>query len=272
MLGENTYNAYDINEAGQAVGHDGTGSWGQAFIWQNGVLNDLGSLDWGGSCANAVNDRGQVVGYLINTYDVLHPFIWQNGVMAKLETLGGWYAEATNVNDFGQVLGGTFYDRLSDRHPCIWIDGVITDLKGIGFDSVSDINDLGQVIGMSNNHAVIWNTRKIVGVDITPGKRSNTINLKGRGAVSVAVLGSATFDATMVDPATASLAGATVMLDENGKYLYQDRDVNGDGMLDRVFMVYANQVLLTRYDTVAVLQGKTYDDTPISGWDYVNVR
>ncbi len=276
-LSENVSWAYSINESGQVVGHDNTDFFGQAFIWQKGDLTHLGTAGWLGSGANAVNDCGQVVGYLINTFEVLHPFIWQDGVISDLGTAGGWYAQATGLNNFGQVIGGTYNNYIFLQHPCIWQDGVITELVKLdgnseGLGSAIAINDLGQVVGISGDEAVIWNTRKIVGLAVIPEEGFKKTRTKKADSITVAVLGSEVFDATHVDPSTVSLSGAKVGLDDYGDWLYNDEDVNYDGFLDRVFQVDASSLLLTKHDTVAVLQGKTYEGDPISGWGPVNIK
>jgi len=51
-----------------------------------------------------------------------------------------------------------------------------------------------------------------VAIDIKPGSDPNSINLSSAGVVPVAILSSATFDATQVDPASVTLAGARVKL------------------------------------------------------------
>jgi probable HAF family extracellular repeat protein len=66
------------------------------FLWQNGVLTDLGTTPSGSSTisfARAINDSGQIVGDLgqINSstcvcYTDTGAFLWQNGVMTNLNT------------------------------------------------------------------------------------------------------------------------------------------------------------------------------------------
>jgi probable HAF family extracellular repeat protein len=61
--------AYDINDRGQIVGYRTVTEFGhsRAFLWEDGVMTDLGPLLGGGgfspdSIAWALNNRGQVVG------------------------------------------------------------------------------------------------------------------------------------------------------------------------------------------------------------------
>jgi len=70
-------------------------------------------------------------------------------------------------------------------------------------------------------------------IDIKPGSTDNKINLGSNGVIPVALLSSANFDATTVDPGSVFLAGAGVAMRGKGnKYLATQRDVNGDGLTD----------------------------------------
>ena len=122
-----------INDRGQTVGAsmntspdpDGFGTalifpgvvvpgnhW-HAVLWQNGTVQDLGTLGDGlDSDALFVNERGQVAG---NAYTdsvptvygipTVHPFLWDNGQMVDLGSLGGVLAYATGLNEKGHVVG-----------------------------------------------------------------------------------------------------------------------------------------------------------------------
>src|SRR3989338_11093360 len=109
-------------------------------------------------------------------------------------------------------------------------------------------------------------------IDIKPGSFPNSINLSSAGVVPVAILGSSTFDATTVDPATVALAGASVKLIGKGtKYSCSTEDVNADGFVDLVCHVMTAQFMIEPGDSVAVLEAQTFDGLAIRGQDSIRV-
>jgi len=66
-----------------------------------------------------------------------------------------------------------------------------------------------------------------VSIDIKPDESPNSINLGSKGVVPVAIISSATFDATTVNPITITLAEASVKLEGNGTPMASFQDVNG---------------------------------------------
>jgi len=110
------------------------------------------------------------------------------------------------------------------------------------------------------------NIAKIVNIDIKPGSFPNSINLKNKGKVPVAILSSADFDATTVNPETVVFAGAPAL-----SIGMSPEDVNGDGLLDRVLHFSTQSLLLTIADTQACLTGETYDGGKIEGCDSVRI-
>jgi len=100
-------------------------------------------------------------------------------------------------------------------------------------------------------------------IDIKPGSYPNSINLKSKGVVPVAVLSTGDFDASTVDPNTVKFADASP-----AKWSLED--VSGDGRLDLVLHFKTQDLSLTGA-TEATLTGFTYDDIPIEGTDTVNI-
>jgi len=103
-------------------------------------------------------------------------------------------------------------------------------------------------------------------IDIKPGSDPNSINLKSKGVVPVAVLTTDLFDAATVDPDTVQLEGVDAV-----KWTMDD--VDGDGDLDLLlhFSTQELAVVLDAFSTEATLSGETYDGETFSGTDSVRI-
>lgn len=106
-------------------------------------------------------------------------------------------------------------------------------------------------------------------IDIKPGSDENPINLKSKGVVPVAILSSADFDATLVDPTSITLAGAPVAQRGRNGSLFSYEDVNGDGLVDVLFQVETQALQLNEGDDSAALEGALLSGIPIVGSDVV---
>jgi hypothetical protein len=110
-----------------------------------------------------------------------------------------------------------------------------------------------------------------VDIDIKPGSDPNCFNSDGHGVIPVAILGSADFDASTVDPFSVMLDGAGVRLKGKSGNAGSLEDVNGDGFLDLVIQITDNDAY-TVGDTLATLSGTLSDGTPIVGTDSICIR
>ncbi len=116
---------------------------------------------------------------------------------------------------------------------------------------------------------------KVISVTIEikpPAAPPVPINQSASGVIPVAILSSPTFDATQVDPATVSLAGAAVqMIGKSDKFSCSVQDVNGDGLEDLLCQVSTAQFLVQPGQSTAVLQAKTFTGQPIQGQEAITI-
>jgi probable HAF family extracellular repeat protein len=115
-------------------------------------MRDLGTLGGHYSFAEAINDRGQVIGASTTEEredSPLHAFMWENGNMTDLGTLGGDFSTASAINDHGRVVG--LSTGPDGRRAFLWENGHLSELGAPGRRffvlSVSDINEQGQSVG-----------------------------------------------------------------------------------------------------------------------------
>ena len=109
-----------------------------------------------------------------------------------------------------------------------------------------------------------------VNVDIKPGDNANLINLRSRGKLPVAILSTAAFDATAINPFTVTVAGAPVILKPNGTPMSSLEDINGDGLLDLVVHV-STAALQPNFDNECLVEGITFAGQYFFGTDTIAV-
>jgi hypothetical protein len=103
-----------------------------------------------------------------------------------------------------------------------------------------------------------------VQIDIKPGSYPNSINLKSKGKVPVAILTTNDFDAYDVDPVTCVFAGADPVR-------WKMEDVDNDGDHDLLLHFKTQELNLTTESTEATLEGETNDGIQVVGTDSVNI-
>jgi probable HAF family extracellular repeat protein len=121
---------------------------------------DLGVIgDDRSSAANDVNGSNQIVGVSLADDGPSHAFLW-NGEMHDLGSLGTERAEANAINASGQVTG-TSAPTEAGSHAFVWTPaepngavGTMADIGVLPGDIMSvgtDINEMGQIVGYSND-------------------------------------------------------------------------------------------------------------------------
>jgi probable HAF family extracellular repeat protein len=146
---ENWGVARDVNDRGQVVGTAGAG----AFLWDRGVLTPLRASGLALYSAEAINDRGEIVGsYLLPSGGRAHGYLWQQGRVTDLGEI-----DPVDINDRGEILAGRSADGSTYR-ACIWRKGHVTDLD---FGTPVAINDRGWAVGVTvtpdyATRAVLW--------------------------------------------------------------------------------------------------------------------
>ena len=106
---------------------------------------------------------------------------------------------------------------------------------------------------------------KKVAIDIKPGSYPNSINLKSKGKVPVAILTTDDFNAQDVDPETCMFAGAVPLR-------WNMYDLGKDGDNDMILHFRTKDLEdLNKDSTEASIECETYDGIQIIGTDTVNI-
>jgi len=151
-LGGCCSSAHGVSDNGVVVGW-ATNAAGRAraFRWENGVMQDLGTLaGYEESYALDVSADGRVVvGYIRNIPARWRAIRWENGVMQDLGTLGGSNSQALGVSADGRVVVGVADNGGGQYRPVRWTaSGGIQDLGDLGGGN-------GEAWGVSADGAVV---------------------------------------------------------------------------------------------------------------------
>jgi probable HAF family extracellular repeat protein len=147
--------ATSLNAQGDTVGYSFTSQLSKSWIKPHGKAaielfeDGHGMVD---SYAVAVNSNDVVVGTFERGFGRSLPFSWSNGQVTTLPTLGDNEAWPVAINDAGVIAGMSYVGFARGSHVVKWVDGVISDLGGLGYtakygDKAYSINAAGWIAG-----------------------------------------------------------------------------------------------------------------------------
>jgi probable HAF family extracellular repeat protein len=254
-----------VSADGSIVVGRGSSSLGaEAFIWSE---------------VDGMNGLGDLGGGPLDTADYGSPFL----------------SIAVDVSADGSTVVGTAASTLPDgaRRPeaFVWtardgmrsIRDILTaegiDLTGWTLDVATSISADGRTIvgtGTRPNERTkeAWLARlpapeTPVEIDINPGSEPNRINLRSRGVLPVAILGSDDFDVADIDVSTLAFGpGEAPPAHRKGGH---SEDVNGDDLLDLVSHYRTQEAGIAWGDTEACVTAETVGGAPVRGCDTIEV-
>jgi probable HAF family extracellular repeat protein len=192
LPGDPTSRANAINAAGTVLVMVGQS---RSYVWNDGQVNELGTL--GGCCTigRALSDSGQVAGLSATASGEYHLFTWKNGKMTDLgKPAGAMVLNAVvDMNNSGQIVMNGF-DFNGTPQIFLWSKGSFTQLEDwYGIEAYAHaINEKGQVTGTVQveletgaTYAASWDSKgRLTIIGGLGGMNSTPTGLNARGQVS----------------------------------------------------------------------------------------
>jgi probable HAF family extracellular repeat protein len=175
--------AFMANNRGQVIGQSSmaetpgacsTGFAGTSgchgFLWDRGVLADLGTFGGDFSVPNWINEAGEIVGVASNQDEqAVFGFVWKKGEMTNLGTLpGDCFSKAFALNSGGQVVGESISCDGNTARAVLWepggpaldLNALVNPGSGLLLTDPKIINDAGEIVleGLLSNgdaHSVV---------------------------------------------------------------------------------------------------------------------
>lgn len=181
-----------VNNWGHVVGVSQTNTQNEfrGFLWTHNEMKNLGVLDADFiSGAWSINDRGQIVGFSLNSAFERRPVLWDHAGIHELETLGGTYSDAFGINQHGEIAG---WATLPDQgyeiiHAVLWNRRGVTNINPFQTDLsvASSLNSKGEIVGAYLDgeflRAVRWNKKGVELLGTLGGHESEAYWINDKG-------------------------------------------------------------------------------------------
>lgn len=198
--GSNLTTARGINNHGDIVGSYRIPPVRRAYVYSHGFMplapNTLLGITWADAFKS--NDRGDVVGDILDDNGFTQGFLLKDGIVTILSFPGATDTYAWGINESGTVVGNWdtgYFDNdgnfiLTAYHGFIYKDGVMTqfDLPGAVDTVLAGINARGDLVGAYDTgitepgHGFIYSKGKAVVFDVPNALQTqiNAINANGQ--------------------------------------------------------------------------------------------
>ena len=216
-------------------------------IFTEGTVNDnqIGFVFGGGSSANTIF-HNNIIDNNVQAFDFSQAAnAWHHPVLKE----GNFWSDYAGLDD------GSGFGKHADAG-----DGIGDTLiphPGPDFDNFPFTSPFSESIS--------------VDTDVKPGSDPNSINMKSKGKITVAILSTPDFDATTQVDKTSLTFGRTGDEQSLAKCTESNEDVNGDGLLDVACHFETQDTGFRDGDTEGILRGQTVDGIPIEGNDSVRI-
>jgi uncharacterized repeat protein (TIGR03803 family) len=244
---------FKLNPDGTGFTVIASGDWTYTGLLQGTDGELYGTAAYGGS-----NEYGAVF--------KLNPDGTGFTVLANFDSTTGRYPYAGLIQGTDGALYGTAQAGGSNG------SGTVFKLNpdGTGFTVLANLSsDFGCLAGTDtapDGTVCVEPAITEVAIDIKPGSDTNPLNPGSRSVIPVAILTTATFDATTVDPSTVHFgrSGSEAAVVQSAL-----ADVNGDGRPDLILHFRTQETDIQCGDTSASLTGDTTSGQAIKGSDAI---
>ena len=156
----------DINNRGDIVGEDGY----DGILLRDGVVTDLRVPGSTRTLANAINDKGDIVGTYTDAEVQLHGFLYSQGKYTLLDIPGAGYTDVTGINNRGQIVAfASDGDTETEPGGYIYEKGEWTKIDVPGdpdaFLVPDGVNNRGVIVGSSGNDGFVLDRGELTLVD-----------------------------------------------------------------------------------------------------------